>query len=246
MNSSNNLINRYYQSSKNIFVICLLVYLFILLLPQDTAADTVSNGNYSIDVGSIDTNPQPTPKPQVLGTNNIKTNDFTTGTNYTVNAPSNKLSLKLSQNIIDYGILSSTNPVIRTSEIFLTENLLGGEIISYENNALRSAANSVIQNTSCDNGVCTPEIAAEWNNTLTYGFGYRCDSTQKYICDSQFSSSTYFKPFADISLEHTPDTVIETGKGNSQATITYKINISGTQKTGGYYNSITYLAIPNF
>jgi hypothetical protein len=210
------------------------------------SADTVSDNNYSIEVNTIDTNPQPTPKAQVIGTNNIKINEFTTGPNYTVTAPNNALSIQLSQNTIDYGILSSTNPVIRTSNINLTNTFLGGEVLSYEDHPLLSTANAVIQNTSCDNGACTPEIAAVWNNTLTYGFGYRCDNSQKNVCDSQFSYSSYFKPFSDVSADHTPETVMLTGRGTSQTTITYKVNISGTQKTGGYYNSITYVAIPKF
>jgi hypothetical protein len=209
-------------------------------------ADTVSNDNYSIDVNTIDTNPQPTPKKEVLGTTYVKIKEFTTGSNYTVTAPTSFISLGLSQNSIDYGILSSTNPVIRTSNILLNNNLLGGEILSYENHPLKSATNDVIQNSSCDNGTCTPEIAAIWTNTLTYGFGYRCDSSQKNICDAQFSSLNYFKPYADSSAQHTPVPILLTDKGQSQASVTYKVNISGTQKTGGYYNSITYLAIPKF
>jgi hypothetical protein len=220
--------------------------LFAFRLAKLTFADTVSNDNYSIDVGNIDTNPQPKPHTQVLGINNIKISDFTTGPNYTVIAPANSFTLGLSQNTIDYGILSSTNPVIRTSDIFLTDPHLGGEVLSYENHPLALSARDSIQDTSCDNGVCTPEIAAPWVNTLTYGFGYRCDSSEKNVCDVQFSPSSYFKPYADLILNHTPEAVMTTVKGQSRTTITYKVNISGTQKTGGYYNSITYLAIPNF
>jgi hypothetical protein len=161
-------------------------------------------------------------------------------------APDNSLSIGLSQNTIDYGILSSTNPVIRTSNIFSSDTYLGGEILSYEDHPLTTETNDIIQNTSCDNGTCSPEIAAVWTNTLTYGFGYRCDSSEKAICDIQFSAPDYFKPFADITTDHTPEPIMFTGKGKSRATITYKVNISGTQKAGGYYNSITYLAIPNF
>src|SRR6185312_9640643 len=99
---------------------------------------------------------------------------------------------------------------------------------------------------SCDNGTCTPEIAASWTNALTYGFGYRCDSKETNLCDVQFSTPYYFKSFPDKSSAHAAEPIMISRKGQSQATITYKVNISGTQKTGGYYNSITYLAIPNF
>ena len=218
--------------------------LFSSFFIQDVFADTVSNDNYSVDVNTIDTNPQPSPKSQVSSAIRVPPKDFTTGPNYTVISANDSLTVNLSQNIIDYGILSSTNPVIRTSKISLDNGLLGGEIFSYENHVLLSNTNDVIPNTSCDNGACTSDTAALWNNALTYGFGYRCESTQANACDPQFNLSDYFKPYAQGA--QSPESVLVSNKNKSQASIVYKVNISGTQKTGGYYNSIIYLAVPNF
>ena len=116
------------------------------------------------------------------------------------------------------------------------------------NHPLFSSANAVIQNTSCDNGACTPITAALWNNTLTYGFGYRCDSQDQTICDQQFSTSNYFKQYPDDSQNQLPEPVMMGFGGNleAKAIITDKVNISGTQKTGAYYNNIIYLAVPRF
>ncbi|SRR6266568_125595 len=232
------------------FTIFLIAIIFIshfsLFNPrftQSANADTISNENYSVDINTIDTNPQPTPKSQVLGITNVITNYFTTGPNYTISTPNSSLSIGLSQNTIDFGILSSTNPVIRTSEISIQ---LGGEIVTYENHPLFSASRDIIQNTTCDNGACSPEIAALWNNTLTYGFGYRCDSKQIGSCDPQFLQSNYFKQYPNDSGSQSPEAVLVSKDSPTKASITYKVTISGTQKTGGYYNSITYLAIPNF
>ena len=227
-------------------ILILTTSLFISTSLEQAFADTISNDNYQIDVNSINTIPQPSPRPQVLGTNNIKIKDFTTGPNYTVDAPNNSLSISLSQNSIDYGILSSTNPVIRTSKIFLIDNNLGDEVLTYEDTPLTSSTKDVIENTSCDNGVCNPGLASIWDNTLTYGFGYRCDSTGANVCVADLSYPDYFKPYADLSINATPQSVILTKKGKSEADLTYKVNISGTQKSGSYYNSITYLAIPKF
>ena len=215
---------------------------------KNVFADTISDPNYSIDVGNIDTNPQPTPRPQVLGTTNVQVKEFTTGPNYTINTAKDSFSIGLSQNTIDYGILSSTNPVIRTSGITFSNPQLGAEILTYENHPLMSSMNDLIQNTTCDNGSCYPQIAAAWNNTLTYGFGYRCDSTDPTACDSQFSTSNYYKQYPDSSKAQLPEVILmsKTAGPDTKANVTYKVNISGTQKTGGYYNSITYLAIPNF
>ena len=105
-----------------------------------------------------------------------------------------------------------------------------------------------IQDTTCDNGSCTPDIAALWANTLTYGFGYRCDSIDTNLCDQQLSTSNYFKPYPSEALNQSATAVLTTltKKSQNTGTVTEKVNISGTQKTVSYNNSITYLAIPNF
>lgn len=234
------------MNSKSLFLL-LIVCLLGGIFPLKVIADTVSNANYSIDVKDIDTNPQPTIKPQVLGTQNQQS-EFTTGPNYTIRSSNDTFSIKLSQGIVDYGILSSTNPIIRTSEISLTTPLHGSQIISYEDHPLLSSLNDSLQNTSCDNGSCTSETAAVWNNALTYGFGYRCDSKQITVCDSQFSSPNYFKQFSDNAKSQSPEQLLfdNESASNLKATVTYKVNISGTQKVEGYYNSISFLEIPNF
>lgn len=216
--------------------------------PQKVNADTVSNGNYSIDVNTIDTNPQPTPYSHVLGTNTIQQSSFTTGPNYTVNTSQDAFSIRLSQDSIDYGILSSTNPVIRTATITITNPSLGAEVVTDENHPLLFGSKNVIYNTSCDNGACTPDTAAQWTNTLTYGFGYRCDSENAGVCDPQFSEPDYFKQYPNDAGNQNVVTILTSHpkEATTKVTITDKINISGTQKTGAYYNSITYLAVPNF
>jgi len=221
----------------------------IISIPPPVFADEITNGNYSLDVGTIDTNPQPTTKPpqQVLGSQSPKP-EFTTGPNYTVITPQDSFAIKLSQNLIDYGLLSSTNPVIRTSEISVINPHFGSEVLTYENQPLQSSKKDTIQNTTCDNGECSPTIAALWTNTLTFGFVYRCDSNDVTACDPQFSTSNYFKQYPQDSLNQPFEPVITSNEhvSHTDATITYKVNISGTQKVAGYYNSITYLAVPNF
>lgn len=214
---------------------------------QIADADTETNGNYSVNVDTIDTNPQPTIKQKKENAQQTKP-EFTTGPNYTVTTSNDSFSVTLSQNTIDYGVLSSTNPVIRTSDISFSNPKFGSEILGYENNPLQSVKNDTIQNTSCDNGVCSAFTAAVWNNTLTYGFGYRCDSQYAQTCDAQFSNSNYFKQYPNDSTGQLPALLmINYGSNNdAQGIITNKVNISGTQKTAGYYNSITYLAVPNF
>lgn len=243
--------NRQSNQNKRItlpFFLCLIAYFSFYLFPPAATADTVSNTNYSIDVDTIDTNPQPSPHQQVLGITNIDAKDFTTGPNYTSTPSNDSFSINISQDTIDYGILTSTNPVIRTSQISFSNPQSGAEILTYEDTPLQLSTKEIIQNTTCDNGLCTPITAALWTNTLTYGFGYRCDSQNGNSCDPQFSTSNSFKQYPD-TLENQPLTPLLVSNQNAEATkatITNKVNISGTQKSGNYYNSITYLAIPNF
>jgi hypothetical protein len=222
-------------------------------LPNIAIADTVSNGNYSIDVDNIDTNPQPTPKKeiqQVLGTSvtqNLKS-DFTTGSNYTVNESSDSFSFGVTQDAIDLGVLSATNPVIRNSEIFLTNADHGGQILTYQNHPLHSQDNKIIPDTSCDNGDCTELTGAPWESNLTYGFGYRCDSSNPKLCDQQFAKSDVYKQYPDNSKNEVAQPVLVSNQSSGKATgtVTYKVTISATQNQEGYYNSITYLGVPNF
>jgi len=225
------------------FVTFFILHSSLFTLPHlfSAFADTVTNDNYSINVGDIDTNPQPTkrPLPTIANKKISSLSSFQSA---------NSLSLRLSQDSIDFGILSSTNPVIRISTIQLSSKQIGAEILTYENHPLLSSTNDLLQNTSCDNGACTSQTAAEWNNTLTYGFGYRCDSTQENTCDPQFATTDYYKQYPNDS-KNEPPTVLLTNasnNNNAKATITNKVNISGTQKATAYYNSITYLAIPKF
>ncbi len=243
--------NSSYQLVPHTIIICLFAYLFICLFPTHALGDTLSNGSYSINVGNIDTNPQPTQRPkqtsQVLGTSAPQP-EFTTGPNYTVNTSNDSLSINTSQNTIDYGILSSTNPVTRISNISFSNSQFGAEILTYENRPLETIKNDIIQNTSCDDGDCSSFTAAVWTNTLTYGFGYRCDSQDSTLCDPQFANADYFKQYPEDSLDELAEPLLISNHSShtNKAVVTYKVNIPGTQKPGAYYNSITYLAVPGF
>lgn len=214
--------------------------------PQFAVADMLSNPNYSVDVDSVDTNPQPTPKTpkEILGsmTQSIK-NPFTSGPNYSVNTSNDRLTFTLSQNAIDLGILSGRNPVIRTSQLALKNK---GQVLTYENHPLEAQDRTPIFDTTCDNGSCSEITAAFWLSSLTYGFGYRCDSNNT-TCDSQFKTSNTYKQYPDNSKTELPQPLITNLlPATSSTMVTYKVTISATQKQEGYYNTITYLAIPNF
>lgn len=267
MNTTNKQITQYYQSIKKCRIknskrshaafICLFVYLFICLFSPKASAFTMSNENWIIDMGNSNSG---------AGTQSNSKNNLTStlrqtgpglyvGKNYVVKAgfrPSTSppsFSFSLTQTAIDFGLLTATNPVIRTSTITISNaSSPGYQVLAYENSPLKNESNTSIPDTTCDNGSCTETTAAPWEATLTYGFGYRCDSIADITCSSAFIDKDDYRQFADKSRNESPQTILigKDGKANRKAKITYKLNISGTQAPGTYTNSITYIAAPTF
>mgnify|MGYP001582190708 FL=1 len=65
---------------------------------------------------------------------------------------------------------------------------------------------------------------------------------------SDFVNSTYFRPFANALINEQPSIVMQnsTATTSATATVTYKVNISGSQAAGTYRNIIQFLAIPAY
>lgn len=215
-----------------------------------------SSGDYSIEFEEIDTAvPEATKPPPIIKPTSSLPNlpvvpkivPETTPT-YTIKGSNDYFSFAISQNAIDFGALTATNPVIRTSDLAFTSPLYGGQIFAYENHPFLNTENTFLPDTTCDNGTCTQTIPANWENSLTYGFGFRCDSEATEVCGSDFSNTNSFKQFSDISAKETLQSIIlnQQAKPETKMKITYKVNISGTQPVSGYSNTITFIAIPNF
>lgn len=173
-------------------------------------------------------------------------------------ASTSPFSILLSPNLVNFGTLSPTNPIIRTVD--LSTNSLatyGYSVLIFENESLTSipptesssasASKTFIPDTTCDNGGCDTENAFEWTNALTYGFGYRCDNAAGSDCNSSFVKINSYKHFPNIANNDDPASIMAgIGSNNRNVRISYKVNISGTQSQGVYSNIITYIAIPNF
>lgn len=153
----------------------------------------------------------------------------------------------LSQQNIDFGLLSPTNPIIRDSTLTLG-NIppTGASIITFEDHPLTSGPD-VIADTSCDSGLCNELNANIWTNLLTYGFGYHCDLSDTQGCSDQFNSSSDFQPFPlqTSGIVFTPLFVTTISKPKQDIHMLYKVNVDRTQKPGIYSNTLSYIAIPN-
>jgi len=172
------------------------------------------------------------------------------GTNYKVKAGFQyarvkiPFSFSISQNLIDFGTLTPTNHVTRTTNLTVSSGQASGFTVVASENQLLKSSSSTIPNTTCDNGDCSNIKAATWTGSLTYGFGYRCDDLSGTNCVSGFSEN-FYKPF---SLSPTTQTIMTSSKGgvSRKSQITYKVNISATQQPGTYTNVVTYIASPGF
>lgn len=160
-------------------------------------------------------------------------------------------SISLSPNLVDFGTLSPTNPIIRTVDLNMDSlTAYGYSVIVSENEPLTAVppnSKTIIPDTTCDNGACGTENAAEWINALTYGFGYHCDNVTGADCDNFLTKANFYKHFPNIASNDDPQSIMAgIGSNNKSTRLSYKVNISGTQAPGIYSNVITYIAIPNF
>lgn len=162
--------------------------------------------------------------------------------------PKKPIGLSIENSIIDFGQLTATNPVVRSHNIkILSEGIRKVLVLTQENHPLSSEA-KIIPDTACDEGPCSEKFAGKWTNTLTYGFGFRCDSRGKDLtCVRGFAKPNYFKQFADLSTKELPQPVaFAEGAKNTTLKITYKVNVAGSQAPLPYLNSVYYLVIPEY
>lgn len=246
-----------------IYVILVAFMLSTCLLILNTASTAhaqaiMRNSNYTIQMGNLNS---------VAGesTGGSKKLNITvgqtapglySGTNYKVRAGFQYISsiipfsFSMSQIGIDLGTLTPTNPITRTNVLTVSNQSAGGyNITAFENHQLLvPASGALIPDTKCDSGTCSETTSAAWTNTLIYGFGYRCDAVSATnYCASGFSTSTFYKQFADSSKGEISQSVMSGTTGRDQeAQITYKVNISTSQFAGFYTNVITYIATPTY
>lgn len=238
-----------------LIVFILATYYIIQATAPAAQAQTMSNSSYILQMSNLNTAAgKPTGDSYKLNLTVGQTAPgLYTGDNYKIRAGFQyissiiRFSFSISQTVIDFGTLTATNPVTRASDLTISNGSANGySITASENHQLQVAASgALIPDATCDNGTCTPTTSAAWTNTLTYGFGYRCDNVTGTDCASGFSDATYYKQFSASPSAQTVMSGTNVGK-NKKSTITYKVNISGTQAAGLYTNTIAYIATPTF
>jgi hypothetical protein len=234
--------NSQFSIIKNPLLIGLLVYWIIGLLPQQAAADTISNDNYQIDIEQFDVAPEaehklPTPTLQPVQNGNFGVASLPYSFSFSIEDP-----------FLDFGSLTATNPVTRTTSLKISSPGSGYQVFAYQDHTLLSKKNSSIPDTTCDNGACTENTASVWENNLTYGFGFRCETQSSGTCTKGFEEADSFKQIPDRGKKEIPQPLMSSDSpvSGQQAKLTFKANISGTQAKEAYVNTVTYIAVPNF
>ena len=102
---------------------------------------------------------------------------------YGINQPRQDFRFSLSDDLINFGPLSPTDFITRTSSIAVEgDPSYQYTITVFENHELQNKKNTIIPNTRCDDGTCSPTTASNWENTLTFGFGYHCENRSGNDC----------------------------------------------------------------
>lgn len=149
---------------------------------------------------------------------------------------------------LNFGSLVPGTPSLLTNLLTVTTgSAYGYTVKTIEDHPLRLINGSTtIADTSCDiASTCTQTDATAWTDNTRFGFGYNIQGDDVDTAD--FVDNTYFRPFPVQNIDSPATVMNRSGVATSSAaTVTYKINISGTQAAGTYQNNIQYIAIPSF
>ena len=160
-------------------------------------------------------------------------------------------SFSLSNQVVEFGTLSSSIPSYGTTTIVVSSGGAGAyQVTAAETRPLRvDASGATIPDITGDNGTATESVADTWNQNTTYGFGYTLHGND---VPTPFPSiapiGTSYRQFANLEANETPQIVMSSTNvgANKTATLTYKVNISAIQAAGRYRNTIVYVATPGY
>jgi hypothetical protein len=242
---------------KKLFFFLVLCFLYSGLYSLSANAQTMSNSQFMIEMGNFNSiSGKPSNGAFSLQYTSGQTgNGLYVGTNYKVRAGFQYISsiipfrFKITNPIVNFGVVSPTSPVLRTTTLTISNgSAFGYQVLTSQNHNLRANASGVeIPPTVCgDSGpICTTTTAGPWTSNLNYGFGYRCDDVSGTNCSSQFATANYYEQFAASPSAVAVMSGSAVGTSLS-STVTYKLNISGSQPAGLYTNVINYIAVPMF
>ena len=234
---------RFSSKLKKIGLVLILIAVAFIILRNRTLAQSTSNDSYIMQDGEIEQKTLTSPGGSPAETFD-KNSDKTAKIYFDENYQDQPFSFSISNNLVDYGPLSPTNPVFRTTDLIVSKGSSGGySVFAFANRQLSDANNNSIPDTTCDNGTCSEAFSGIWSGNLSFGFGYRC-KMETAPCSKDFLGENSFKQFADDSKSEAYQAIINSSDSR-KAKIEYKVNISNNQAKSSYSNAITFIAIPN-
>ncbi len=161
-------------------------------------------------------------------------------------------SFTVSNSVIEFDVLSADQPKTDSTTLTVSAGGSGGYQVTAEENheMMVYSVGALIPDVTGDSNNITEDVAGEWTQATTYGFGYSLyghDVVTPFPTASP-PSYTNFKQFANSDKDESPKVLMlssRVGK-NRTATVVYKINISAIQAAGRYQNVITYVATPTY
>lgn len=241
----------------HIFLLTMLTISLLSLGTKKTLATDMNSGQFRIKYGNINfgSNEGSSTNYDLSTTNGQLAAKEFSSTGYIVKAGFQywhsiiPFSFSISDTSIELGALTPQTPATATT--VLTTSFGGAgqyQVTAVEVGTLRTAdGSSSIADTSCNGGAetCTETSSNVWNSSTAYGFGYNMSGTG---IPGDFTNNTYFRPFPDSSLGETPAVVMSSSNitTSSQATVTFKANISNTQPAGSYQTLVKFVATPSF
>jgi len=237
------------------YFVIFLTLIYLMLYIGAANAQTMSNSNYILQMGNLNSIAgKPTGGQYKVSFTSGQTGaNLFSGTNYKVRAGFQYIysiipfRFSISNTFIDFGIISPTVAVLRTNQLTISNGSANGyQVLAMQNHNLRvNSTGAEIPATTCDTGLCTSTTSDTWTNSLTYGFGYRCNNITGTDCTTGFTSNDNYKSFSSSPSAITVMTGANVG-GSKITQITYKVNVSNSQNAGLYTNIINYIAMPTY
>lgn len=233
-----------------IFATILVTGIVFLTYAPPASSDKLNSTNYSMDgaFGSFGENKSST-NYKLSDTGGVLAAGPGTSTNYIMgqgfqywNLLGNRLQLTISSTTIAFGTLTAATPVTNSHDLTVTSDAPSGYQVTAQETSRFANLTYVgvyIPDTVGDASTITETISGAWTSASVYGFGY----TLADVVGTDAVFTTGYKQFADAQVPESPVTVMSNvgTVSNKQVTVSYKVNVSGTQQPGSYETKVTYI-----
>jgi hypothetical protein len=231
---------------------CLVIGAWLLVIPPKVnAQSSMDSSNYKIRLGNfnITSGQKSSSSYSLTDTVGQIAAEFFSSTGYHVKAGFQYIytlydfTFTISSLAINLG--TQTPNTFSTASHTLTVSAPGQgySVSAYEQTKLTNSQGDTIADTACDSGPCTETSAQPWTIPTNNGFGYNLTGNDIAV---DFTTSSYFRPFPDVSLAESPATIMTTAAAgkNRVASVNYQLSVPGTQASGTYTTQIVYIATP--